>query len=65
MDSIFGESLCHDPIHHYIPFTSRDAGGSDEVSERDIIDHPWVQRLRQIHQLQTAWYVYPSAEHTR
>ena len=32
---------------------------------RQIIDHPWVQRLRQIHQLQTAWWVYPTAEHTR
>ncbi|MDO5566282.1 MAG: HD domain-containing protein, partial [Planctomycetia bacterium] len=26
---------------------------------------PWVQRLRQIHQLQTAWLVYPTAEHSR
>ena len=24
-----------------------------------------MQRLRQIHQLQTAWWVFPSAEHTR
>ena len=37
----------------------------DEVVERTIIDHPWVQRLRQIHQLQTAWWVFPTAEHTR
>src|SRR5256885_16433151 len=58
------ESLSFDPIHGYIPFTS--AGNEpDEVSERQIIDHPWVQRLRQIHQLQTAWWVYPTAEHTR
>ncbi|MCA9229405.1 MAG: HD domain-containing protein [Planctomycetales bacterium] len=57
------ESLCHDPIHGYIPFISIvDAG---EVSERTLLDHPWLQRLRQIHQLQTAWWVYPSAEHTR
>ncbi len=43
------------------------AAGSepDEVAERAIIDHPWVQRLRQIHQLQTAWWVFPTAEHTR
>ena len=36
-----------------------------EVCERDIIEHPWVQRMRHIHQLQTAWWVYPSAEHSR
>ena len=36
-----------------------------EVSEQTIIDHPWIQRLRQIHQLQTAWWVFPTAEHTR
>ena len=57
------ESLCHDPIHGYIPFISLVDEG--EVSERALLDHPWLQRLRQIHQLQTAWWVYPSAEHTR
>jgi HD superfamily phosphohydrolase len=57
------ESLIHDPIHGYVPFVSIvDAG---ETSERTLLDHPWLQRLRQIHQLQTAWWVYPSAEHTR
>jgi len=57
------EGLTHDPLHGYISFTS---GGADgEASERDLIDHPWLQRLRQIHQLQTAWWVFPSAEHTR
>ncbi|OHB78756.1 MAG: metal-dependent phosphohydrolase [Planctomycetes bacterium RBG_16_64_10] len=58
------EGLSHDPIHGYIPFVSR-APSDREVAERDLIDHPWVQRLRQIHQLQTAWWVYPTAEHTR
>ncbi|MCL6503273.1 MAG: HD domain-containing protein [Pirellulales bacterium] len=58
------EGLSFDPIHGYIPFTSGSTQ-SGEVSEREIIDHPWVQRLRQIHQLQTAWWVFPSAEHTR
>jgi hypothetical protein len=57
------ESLCHDPIHGYIPFVSIVEPG--ETSERTLLDHPWLQRLRQIHQLQTAWWVYPSAEHTR
>ncbi len=59
------ENLCHDPVHGYIPFISGAAGAVGETSEREIIDHPWVQRLRYIHQLQTAWWVYPSAEHTR
>ncbi|MBU4270464.1 MAG: HD domain-containing protein [Planctomycetes bacterium] len=59
------ESLSHDPIHGYIPFTSPAGLPDGEVSEREIIDHPWLQRLRQIHQLQTAWWVFPTAEHTR
>src|SRR6187549_156155 len=59
------ESLSHDPIHGYIPFISRAGLAAGEVSEQEVIDHPWVQRMRQIHQLQTAWWVFPSAEHTR
>ncbi len=58
-------NICSDPIHGYIPFTAPDAAFPGEVFERQIIDHPWVQRMRFIHQLQTAWWVYPSAEHTR
>ena len=59
------ESLSHDPIHGYIPFISVTGLPAGEVAEQEIIDHPWVQRLRQIHQLQTAWWVFPSAEHMR
>ena len=59
------ENLSHDPIHGYIPFTSDASIDTGERFERHIIDHPWVQRLRQIHQLQTAWWVFPTAEHTR
>ena len=59
------ENLSHDAIHGYIPFVSQRGLASGEVAERQVIDHPWVQRLRQIHQLQTAWWVYPTAEHTR
>ena len=59
------ESLSHDPIHGSIPFISRSGLPEGEVSEQEIIDHPWVQRMRQIHQLQTAWWVFPTAEHTR
>ncbi|MDR2440038.1 MAG: HD domain-containing protein [Planctomycetaceae bacterium] len=63
MNYFESENLSQDPIHGYIPFSA--SLGTDEISERDIIDSPWVQRLRQIHQLQTAWLVYPTAEHTR
>ena len=59
------ESLVHDPIHGYIPFISSSGLPAGETGEQEIIDHPWLQRLRQIHQLQTAWWVFPSAEHTR
>jgi HD superfamily phosphohydrolase len=59
------ESLSHDPVHGYIPFISKSGLPAGEVAEQEVIDHPWVQRLRQIHQLQTAWWVFPSAEHMR
>ena len=59
------ENLSHDAVHGYIPFCSDAELAAGEVSERQIIDHPWVQRMRQIHQLQTAWWVFPTAEHTR
>ena len=65
MKDFQSESLSHDPIHGYIPFTSPTGLPAGEVAERELIDHPWIQRLRQIHQLQTAWWVFPSAEHTR
>ena len=65
MDRFPNVSLSHDPLHGYITFTSHGGVPDGEVSERQIIDHPWLQRLRQIHQLQTAWWVFPTAEHTR
>ena len=65
MHDFQNESLSHDPVHGYIPFTSSAGLPEDEVSEEQIIDHPWLQRLRQIHQLQSAWWVFPTAEHTR
>lgn len=54
--------LIADPIYHYIVMTDRVEG---EGTERDVIDTLWVQRLRRIFQLQSARWVYPSAEHTR
>lgn len=64
MKSFRHESLSFDPLHGYIPFTAS-TSDTTEVCEEHLIDHPWVQRLRHIHQLQTAWWVFPTAEHTR
>jgi HD superfamily phosphohydrolase len=63
--SLDSTNLTYDPVHGYIPFVSGTKLPAGEVSEREIIDHPWVQRMRHIHQLQTAWWVFPVAEHTR
>ena len=69
MERYLSENLTHDPIHGYIRFVARKPTGESAhlgvICERDVIDHPWVQRMRQIRQLQTAWWVFPSAEHTR
>lgn len=59
-----GVGIFNDPIHRTVRFTVPVAG-RDEVTEKDLIDHPWLQRLRSIFQLQSARWVYPSAEHTR
>jgi len=45
-----------DPVHGYVKIT--------EV-ERDLIDSPFIQRLRRIHQLAGAYLVYPGAVHSR
>ncbi len=60
-----GIALIADPIYNYIPFTASDQATRHESTEQDLIDSPWMQRLRRIHQLQSARWVYPSAEHTR
>jgi uncharacterized protein len=62
-----GLALFADPIHEYIPFTVplESASGVCEVTEKDLIDSPWVQRLRYIAQLQSARWVFPGAEHSR
>ncbi len=65
MDVYLNENLSHDPIHGYIAFVASRGNAPNEICERQVIDHPWVQRLRQIRQLQTAWWVFPSAEHSR
>src|ERR1700694_703122 len=57
-------NLVADPLHGYIKITKRVHGGS-VAAEQDLLDHPWLQRLRRIHQLQSAWWVFPGGEHSR
>jgi len=45
-----------DPVHGYVKMTD---------VERDLIDTPFIQRLRRVHQLAGAYLVYPGAVHTR
>lgn len=59
-----GTALLGDPVHGYISFTTP-RPNSSERTEKDLIDTAWMQRLRQIYQLQSARWVYPSAEHSR
>ncbi len=60
-----GKALIADPIYQYILFTVPLQGEPSEKTEKDLIDSPWLQRLRRIYQLQSARWVYPAAEHTR
>jgi hypothetical protein len=60
-----GIALLADPIYGYIQFTQPADGAAEERTERDLIDTPWMQRLRRIHQLQSSFWVFPSGEHSR
>ena len=55
-------NLIADPLYGYIEITKDQPG---EASERQLLDTVWLQRLRRVHQLQSAWWVFPSAEHSR
>lgn len=59
-------NLSSDPIYRYLRITK---GGPDGVAggaaEQDLVDAAWLQRLRRIHQLQSAWWVFATAEHSR
>ena len=59
-----GIALIADPIHSYISFTVP-REDENERTEKDLIDSVWMQRLRHICQLQSARWVFPSAEHSR
>jgi hypothetical protein len=66
-------NLISDPIHGYLELTkriapadARAAGLPDEDAvEQDLVDSAWLQRLRRISQLQSARWVFPTAEHSR
>ncbi len=66
-------NLISDPIHGYIELTKRlprDASAvaglpDEDVAEEDLLDTAWLQRLRRISQLQSARWVFPTAEHSR
>src|SRR5919206_572297 len=58
-----GVNLISDPIHGYVELTKRLPG--EDVAEQDLLDTAWLQRLRRISQLQSARWVFPTAEHSR
>jgi HD superfamily phosphohydrolase len=66
-------NLISDPIHGYVELTKRlgpDAAAAaglpaEDVAEEDLLDTAWLQRLRRISQLQSARWVFPTAEHSR
>ena len=64
VDTYQGRGLIADPIHHYILYTRPD-GEPGEATEQDLLDSPWMQRLRRVPQLQSARWVFPAAEHSR
>ena len=64
VDTYQGRGLIADPIHHYILYTRPD-GVPGEATEQDLLDSPWMQRLRRVPQLQSARWVFPAAEHSR
>jgi HD superfamily phosphohydrolase len=57
-------NLVADPVHGYIKIVKRGQTPSS-ATEQDLLDHAWLQRLRRIHQLQSAWWVFPGGEHSR
>jgi hypothetical protein len=66
-------NLISDPIHGYIELTKRLAPDEaaaaslpdEAAAEEDLLDTAWLQRLRRVSQLQSARWVFPTAEHSR
>jgi HD superfamily phosphohydrolase len=70
---LWAVNLISDPIHGYIELTKRLTPeharalglGPEEAAEGDLLDSAWLQRMRRISQLQSARWVFPTAEHSR
>jgi len=70
---LWAVNLISDPIHGYIELTkqfspehARALGLAQETAaEGDLLDSAWLQRMRRISQLQSARWVFPTAEHSR
>jgi len=70
---LWAVNLVSDPIHGYIELTKRLTAGharrlglrEEEAAEGDLLDSAWLQRMRRISQLQSARWVFPTAEHSR
>jgi HD superfamily phosphohydrolase len=70
---LWGVNLVSDPIHGYIELTKRLTPDharqlgleAEAAAEGDILDSAWLQRMRRISQLQSARWVFPTAEHSR
>ena len=66
-------NLISDPIHGYVELTKRLRPGEgraaglpeEDAAEEDLLDTTWMQRLRRVSQLQSARWVFPTAEHSR
>jgi uncharacterized protein len=66
-------NLISDPIHGYIELTKRLSAAEaraaglpvEDAAEQDLLDSAWLQRMRRISQLQSARWVFPTAEHSR
>ena len=57
MITVKQRKIINDPVYGFITI--------DTPLIFDIISHPWYQRLRRIHQMALASFVYPGAVHTR
>jgi uncharacterized protein len=70
---LWAVNLVSDPIHGYIELTKRLTSehaerlglSAEDAAEGDLLDSAWLQRMRRISQLQSARWVFPTAEHSR
>jgi HD superfamily phosphohydrolase len=70
---LWAVNLISDPIHGYIELTKRLTAdrarrlglAEESAAEGDLLDSAWLQRMRRVSQLQSARWVFPTAEHSR